>query len=195
MRTLLEHMKPRFMNLIRLRVCAVFILTCSFISCVKDTDFSQADAIVLTPVVELDLIYFNLKAGDFFDTITGTPRLQVIDTTEIRFLDDTEIQDGLKRAEFLFNFTNSIPRSFEVDFQFLSEENDTTYMTQANVLQGTPQTPVVTTFVENVEGEEILELTQANKVVVVVTIPSSSENLEGELNLQSKTTYFLEIKD
>jgi len=163
-----------------------------FSACIQDTDFDQAEDIALTPVVELDLIYFNLRANDFFDTINSNPILTVRDTTEIRFLDDSSLQESLKRAEFYFKFTNSIPRSFQVDFQFLSETNDTTYVAGTSVTEGAPTTPVVTEFIENVEGEAILQLTQANRVVVSVTIPSSDENLEGTLNLKSKTTYFLE---
>ncbi len=169
------------------------VFVCLFITaCIKDTDFDQAEDIALTPVVELDLIYFNLRASDFFDTINSNSILTVRDTTEIKFLDDSGLQESLKRAEFYFKFTNSIPRNFQVDFQFLSELNDTTYVTQTLVNQGATTTPVITEFVQNVEGDDILELTKANKVVVSVTIPSSDENLEGTLNLKSKTTYFLE---
>ena len=171
---------------------AVFI-SLLFFSCIKDTDFNQADDIAVTPVVELNLIHFNVSGADFFDTINSTPILTLRDTTEIRFLDDQEIQESLKRAEFYFKFTNSIPRDFVVDFQFLSEANDTTYSTQTNVNQGTLQVPVITEFVENVEGDAILQLTQASKVVVSVTIPSSNDQLDGTLNLQSKTTYYLEF--
>lgn len=174
---------------------AVIFCLGTFLSCIKDTDFEQAEEIALTPVVELDLIFFTLTPLDFFDAATQTPRLTVVDTTEIKFLDDSGIQENLKRAEFLFSFTNSISRSFEVEFQFLSEQNDTTYTTQTTVNEGTVASPELTLFTENVEGEEILQLTQANKVVVSVTIPSADQNLDGELNLQSKTTYFLEIKD
>jgi len=174
---------------------AMIVCLSTFLSCVKDTDFDQADEIALTPVVELDLIFFTLTAPDFFDSISQTPRLTVVDTTEIRFLDDSGIQENLKRAEFLFSFTNSIPRPFEVDFQFLSEQNDTTYTTQTTVNEGAVTIPETTVFTQNVEGEEILQLTQADKVVISVTIPSADQNLEGALNLQSKTTYFLEIKD
>ncbi|MDP2685816.1 MAG: hypothetical protein Q8O62_01260 [Aequorivita sp.] len=169
-------------------VCASFFL----ISCIKDTDFDQTEDIALTPIVELDLIYFNLRADRFFDSINSNPILTVRDTTEIKFLDDTGLQESLKRAEFYFKFTNSIPRSFQVDFQFLSETNDTTYVSGTSVAEGAPATPVITEFIENVEGDDILEITKANKVVVSVTIPSSDENLEGTLNLKSKTTYFLE---
>lgn len=163
------------------------------VSCIKDTDFDQADDIAPTPIVELDLIYFNIDAGEFFDETTSTPRLTVTDTTEIRFLDDSSIQESLKRAEFFFRFTNSIEREFQVNFQFLSSQNDTTYTTATIVNVGTTANPVVTEFTENVEAEAILDLTQANKVVVSVTIPSSNAQLDGELNLQSKTTYYLEL--
>lgn len=169
-------------------VCACLL----FSACIKDTDFDQSEDIALTPVVELDLIYFNLRADQFYDTINSNPILTVVDTTEIKFLDDSTLQESLKRAEFYFKFTNSIPRDFQVDFQFLSEANDTTYVAGTSVSEGSLTAPVITEYIENVEGDDILRLTQANKVVVSVTIPSSNENLEGTLNLKSKTTYFLE---
>ena len=164
-----------------------------FTACVKDTDFDQANDIILSPVVELDLIHFDLSAGDFYDTTTSTSILTLRDTTELRFLNDEEIRTNLRRAEFYFKFTNSISRNFLVDFQFLSLQNDTTYIAQTQVTQGTVANPIVTEFTENVEGAAIDDLTLASKVVVSVTIPSSNANLEGDLNLQSKATYYLEI--
>lgn len=164
-------------------------------SCVKDTDFSQAENVTLTPVVELNLIHFDINASEFFDPTTGTPRLTVVDTTEIRFLDDSGFQESLQRAEFFFRFENSIPRSFQTDFLFLDKDGIQTYGTSFAVAEGSNDTPVVTEHTENVEGEAVLELTSADRVVVSVTIPSANANLTGNLNLQSKTTYYLEIKE
>lgn len=164
-------------------------------SCVKDTDFDQAQEITLTPVVELDLIYFNLDAGEFYDSITNTSILTIRDTTEIRFLDDSGTQESLVKAEFQFDFTNSIPREFQVDFQFLSEGGGETYRTGTNVSAGTPEVPRATQFLKTVEALDLEQLTMANRVVVSVTIPSSDASLEGILNLKSKTTYYLEIKE
>jgi hypothetical protein len=168
-----------------------------FSACVKDTDFGQIDDIAITPVVELNLIYFDLDAGEFFDENTSNSRLVVTDTTELRFLDDSEIQESLLRAEFYFRFSNSIPRDFEVDFQFLSETNDTTYVTETSVAPGTGagNAPVITEYTENVEGEGLINLTMANRVVARVTIPSSDATLTGLLNLKSKTTYYLEFTE
>lgn len=165
------------------------------LSCVKDTDFGEAENIVLTPVVELNLIYFDVDASEFYDTINNTSILTLRDTTEIRFLDDTGIQESLLRAEFLFNFTNSIPRTFSVDFQFLNEMGEETYATRTTVDAGTPLEPVFTQFIENVEGQDILQLTMADRVVVSVTLLTSDPSLQGALNLKSKTTYYLEIKE
>ena len=180
-------------NLI-LPVAAVF-LSLLWVSCVRDTDFNQAQDVTATPVVELNLIYFDVDGGEFFDSTTNTPILTLRDTTEIRFLDDSGIQESLLRAEFYFRFTNSIERDFLVDFQFLTEMGDTTYTTQTQVNMGAVGAPVVTEFSQNVEGEDIMQLTMADRVVVSVTIPSSEAGLQGSLNLQSKTTYYLEITE
>ncbi len=94
-----------------LGVLALFL----FFSCGKDTDFDQAEEITLTPVVELDLIFFNLEAGDFYDETTNTEILTVRDTTAIRFLDYTEIQESFVQADFFFSFPHRIPRTFDVE--------------------------------------------------------------------------------
>ncbi|MCT8338665.1 hypothetical protein MG296_01235 [Flavobacteriaceae bacterium TK19130] len=168
------------------------LLMCT--SCVKDTDFDQAEDITLTPVVELDLIYFDLTADDFIDPETELPTLTLRDTTELRFLDDSFSRESIRRADFYFEFMNSIPREFEVDFTFLrGTNNESTYQTATTVIAGSPQSPQQTIFEETVEGETIDDLTRASKVVVSVTIPSADASLEGSLNLQSKTTYYLEL--
>jgi hypothetical protein len=164
-------------------------------SCVKDVDLDQANDITLTPVVELDLIYFNLEPADFSDPLTGLPIITLRDTTEIRFLDDPEIAESIVRADFLFRFDNSVERSFEVGFQFISQNNDTTYTTQTMVASGSIEAPVITEFEEVVLDPEIYDLTRANRVVVSVSFPAADPTLAGKLTMQSKTTYYLEIRD
>ena len=171
----------------------IFFLIAFFSACVKDTDFDKADDIVVSPVVELDLIYFDLPAITFFDTIASSPILSVSDTTDLPFLNDQDITDKMNRVEFFFKVTNSIQRDFQVDFQFLTDENEVAYTTQIPVAQGTVASPVITEYIENVEGAALEDLTMAGKVAVSVTIPSSNENLDGTLKLESKATYYLEF--
>ena len=171
------------------------ILILTILSCVKDIDLDQAEDVVLSPVVELDLIYFDLVPSDFSDPDSGLPLLTLRDTTEIRFLDDPEISESIRRADFFFRFTNSVASEFNVEFSFLSESLDTTYVTQTTVARGIDGNASITEFEEIVADPEIYDLTRANRVVVSVTFPNADPSLEGELNLQSKTTYYLEIRD
>ena len=97
-------------------LCSFLALLFLFTGCIKDTNFDQAEDIALTSVVDLNLIHFNVDAGSFYDESTSTEILTVRDTTEIRFLDDQEIQDGLIRVDFYFRYINSISRDFLVDF-------------------------------------------------------------------------------
>jgi len=164
-----------------------------FSSCVKDVDFGDSESIALTPVFELDLIYFTLDEGDFFDEETATARLIVSDTTELRFLDDEFVVDDLKRAEFFFRFSNSIQKDFIAEFQFLNDNDRIRYELTISVQASIDGTPIITEHTEILEGEDIVQLTRTSNVVVNIIIPESIEGLDGLLNLQSKTTYFLEI--
>ncbi|PQB04957.1 hypothetical protein [Aureitalea marina] len=164
-------------------------------SCAKDVDFDQANEVALRPVVELNLIFFDLQFDRFFDQETGQINQIVRDTTEIRFLDDSGTQESLQRVDFLFRFTNSIDRTFQVDFRFISQQNDTVYTIPAQVINGSVSAPVLTEIFEVVEGDQIMNLTMANRLVVETEIASADPGLEGNLNLQSKTTYFFEIKE
>ncbi|MGJ8666828.1 MAG: hypothetical protein ACSHW7_10705 [Patiriisocius sp.] len=177
----------------KIPILIVSLILAIFTSCVRDTDFEQSKDIELTPVVELNLIYFDVAASQFYDSVANTQILTVRDTTALEFLDGQDFSDALQRAEFYFKFENEIPRDFQVEFEFISETNEITYSAETSVAQGTAGQPQTTIFETIVEGEEITQLTMANRVVVAVTIPSSSATLSGNLNLQSKVTYFLQI--
>ncbi|MEZ8003259.1 MAG: hypothetical protein QMC45_05780 [Patiriisocius sp.] len=179
------------------KITKQFILLTSillFVSCFDGTDFDQTNEVVLTPEIELDLIYFNLEASNFYDYANNTEVLVVEDTTDLDFLGGSDINDIIKGADFYFEFTNTIARGFNVSFDFLNNDNVSKYLMQTTVSPGSENTPVVSYFVQYLDALQIKELTKANKVLVTVTIPSSSQDLSGVLNLQSKTTYYLQIE-
>ncbi len=163
-----------------------------FTACVKDTDFDQTDDILVTPVVELDFLFFNLNSESFSEI--GANNVIVSDTTNFDFLNDEFIVDNLIRAEFLFKYTNSFPVDFVSEYKFLDDNDELQYEIIIPVGAGTISTPLITEHIENIEGESMLELTSAEKVVVNLIASSPVDDLEGSLNLQSKTTYYLRIE-
>lgn len=166
------------------------------VGCVKDTDFDQAQDVTIRPIVETNLVFFNLEGAEFYDSVSNVPRAQVSDTTEIRFLDDTDFQENLLRAEFRFRFDNRIPRDFVVNYDFVSMDGELTYSTATTVPAGSEENPSLPEdFVEVVEGDDIISLTQANRVVVTVSMENAIPGLPGSLNMQSTVTFYLEIKE
>ena len=166
------------------------------VGCVKDTDFEQAQDVTIRPIVETNLVFFDLEGAEFFDTVTNVPRAQLSDTTEIRFLDDSGFQENLLRAEFRFRFDNRIPRDFLVNYDFISMDGEITYATATTVPAGTEENPSQPEdFVEVIEGADVVSLTQANRVVVTVSMDNAIPGLPGSFNMQSTATFFLEIKE
>ena len=179
-------------NIFKLFSLLTFTLLC--VSCFEDTDFNQANDVVVSPEIELDLIFFNLEASKFYDYTNNTEILVVQDTTDLNFLGGDDISNILKGADFFFEFTNTIPRGFNVSFDFLNQANVSKFLMQTTVAFGNEDAPVVSYFEQSLDELQIKELTKAKKVLVTVTIPSSSQDLSGVLNLQSKTTYYLQIE-
>ena len=163
-----------------------------FTSCVKDTDFDQTDDILVTPIIELDFLFFNLEPESFSDI--GVNNLIVSDTTNFDFLNDEFIVDNLIKAEFFFKNTNSFPVDFISEYKFLDDNNELQYEMTFPVGAGSVTAPLITEHIENVEGDNLLALTNAGKVVVNIIATTPVDNLEGTLLLQSKTTYYLRIE-
>jgi len=162
-----------------------------FISCIKDTDFDQTDDIEITPIVELDFLFFNLNSTSFSDL--GVDNLIVSDTTNFDFLNDEFIVDNLLRADFYFKYTNSFSVDFISEIKFLDENNELHYTLSIPINSGSESTPVITEFTEIIETEDLSNLTMADKVIINIIASSPVDNLEGALKLQSKTTYYLKI--
>ena len=160
-------------------------------ACVKDIDFDQTDDIILSPVVALDFIFFNINSENFSD-ISPT-NLIVTDTTSFDFLNEDFLVDNLIKADFYFKNTNSLPSQLITQYQFLDENNDLHYEIIIPVNSGSLSNPVITEHIEIIEEGTIVNLTMADKVVVNVKAPSPLDNLGGILNLQSKTTYYLRV--
>ena len=181
------------MLLKKTKFCTLLVSLTVFVSCFEGTDFEQVNDVLLTPEIELDLIYFTIDASQFYNATTNSEILVLKDTTDLDFLGGRDIATILKKADFLFQFTNSIPLEFNVSFDFLNGQNTSMYFMEATVVSGTTNNPGITNYIEEVGEQEIKDLTKGYKVVITVAIPSSSQGLTGALNLQSKTTYYLEI--
>ncbi len=164
----------------------------SLTSCVRNVSFDQADEIELQPEVELDLIYFQLNTGNFVDLING----QVIETevserTVLDFLNDDFFQDNLQGLTFYFQVENTFPQPFTTIIEFKSTTGTVKHKMEFTAEASPDGSPVLTTFEENLEGDELNGIKASIAVEVTASIDQNGQPIGGNLDFQSKVGYRL----
>ena len=177
-------------NLHLLFLIAVIVFFYS--ACVKDTDFDQTDDIVLETVLELDFIFFDINSQNFTDL--GVNNTIISDTTNLDFLGSEAASENIIRVDFYFRNTNSFPVSLESQYQFLNDNNEIKYELTIPIQDGNINNPVVTEFTEIIENNDLIDFMMATKVVVNTIANTSLNNIDGNLDLQSKATYYLRLE-
>ncbi|MDG1064242.1 MAG: hypothetical protein P8O93_07335 [Flavobacteriaceae bacterium] len=161
-------------------------------SCVKDTDFDQLQEVVITPEVDVNLLFFEINSNEFVDPVTGLPRMVLSDVTDIPFLDDSDTQEGIIRADFLYEFDNFTSIDYQVTISFRRGADNVTYSVDFIVPAGAVANPQSHIVLDQVEAPQIYDLTQANKMAVTVD-PLGQLPAGGSLVMRSKATFYLLI--
>lgn len=175
-----------------LKFIGVSLFMATLGSCVKDTDLDQFNQTLLEPVVDLNLVFWEVEALRFNNTSGNLPLGTVRDTTEIRFLDDPDTQDSVVRADFLFDFENTSDAEYVVVIDFVSLSGSVTYSLQATISSGTVSAPENQVILQEIVAPEVSQVTQAGLVAISATalgLPPS----QGSLKMKSKARFYLEI--
>lgn len=171
---------------------SIFLIMTTLGSCVKDTDLDQFNQTLLEPIIDLNLVFWEVEAPSFNNTTGNLPLGTVRDTTEIRFLDDPDTQDSVTRADFLFEFENTSDSAYDVVIDFVSLSGAVTYSIQTSINAGSLNLPEVLVTIEEVLTPEVFDITQAGLVAISAVAQGLPPN-EGSLKMKSKARFYLEI--
>jgi hypothetical protein len=174
------------------RFAGAIALLLTFYSCVKDTDFDQFDQIILEPVVDLNLVFWEVTADAFNNPNANLPLGTVRDTTEIRFLDDPDTRDSVVRADFLFEFDNTTASAYDIVIDFVTLSGMVTYTTQTTIGPGTLNTPEQQILIQEVFTPDVSNITQAGLIAINATVQGTPPD-QGSLQMKSKARFYLEI--
>ncbi len=176
-------------------ICLVLLGALS--SCVKDVDFDQADEFTLAPVVESSLFFFDLTPDRFVDDV-GAETQVATDTIDLDVFNDSFLNDNLIRAEFTFEVTNTIARSFTADVSFLDDADQAQV---APILVNVPASnngeEMVVTTIRDFQEAELEALKQSTQMAADVSIQTGTpitQNSPGNLKLKSKVILYLNIE-
>ena len=169
-----------------------------FTSCVKDVDFEQAEDLLVMPALEVSFIHFNEPANRFVGN-DGIERNVIIDSVRVEIFSDDFVVDNLRRAEFLFEITNSINRVFDAEIQFLSDTNELQHLINFKVDASETNQELVSINEAIFENEAISDLTATTKLLLTFTMQDSTDgsslnvNSLGSFKLKSKGAFYIDL--
>ncbi|QLE00567.1 hypothetical protein HX109_02940 [Galbibacter sp. BG1] len=165
-------------------------------SCVRDVDFDQADEFAIEPVVEVSILYFDLKASTLGEITNNDLGGEIEETTRLDLFSDPFVEENLMEATFTFEFTNTIQRAFSAVIILLDEADNELRRIPIYVGESNGQENVVRTIV-NFDATEVALLKQMENLTVELGLepgnPELDSNSPGNLYLKSAGTFFLNI--
>lgn len=176
-------------------VLFVLVAICFITSCSSDLDFDQANDIVLSPQVEVDLLFFTLGTESFVTANIPDTTVVVRDTTRLEFLDDSFVRDNVREIEFRFQVDNSFAQTFSNRSVFLSSNGVPQYMLEFAIAPSPDGTTTTTTVIEQVDANQLEAILNSTQVANELQLDTNGLFIDGTLTLQSKALFSLEIGD
>lgn len=168
----------------------IFILSIFFLSCSSDLDFNQVNDLKLEPVVVANLATFDVQANKF--VVGGVEQPLTGDVMDFKVFNYTNFNDRLKRADFYFEFDNTINRDFKINLIFLNANNSPLFTIPFDI-------PANSTFTktEIFENAKLDVLKQTKKVAFVITLlpgTTLTDSSLGSLKLRSNAILYFVIQ-
>jgi len=108
----------------------ILVFTLSLLySCINNADFNQVD-IDATPVLNFPLVFFELDQLDFLDDTSTIELDSITDVTEFDAFQSSTVRQNLGRVDLLFEIENMFDRNFQVEVDFLDDQDNITYSFQ-----------------------------------------------------------------
>lgn len=163
-------------------------------SCTEPVDFTQGEDLLLTPVVESSIFFFNADAEDFF--VGGMEQSEVSESVDIDIFNNRFITNNIIKLELEFEMKNSINRAYELQLDFLDINKNVLDTFTVN----TPASPtneiifnVQTEVYEEVELRRILRTRSLESTLRMLPGEPITPNTIGEIDVRSKAVLHLSI--
>lgn len=171
----------------------LFILFFHF-GCSSDLDLNQVQDARAEPVVVANLASFEAQANQF--VTGGVEQTLSIAATNFDVFRDAFFTENLQRADFFFEFNNTINRAYLINVVLLDANNTPLYSINFAVPAYSGVTNIVTST-DVFQNTKLDLLKKTVKLAFVATLlpgPILSETSTGSLKLRSSATVYLVIQ-
>jgi hypothetical protein len=172
----------------------IIILSILSVSCSSDLDFNQVNDLKLEPIIVANLVSVDVPANQFVSGgIEQTLTEELLDFDVFR---DAYFKESLVRADFFFEFNNTINREYSINLIFLDTNDTPVYTIPFNVpaYSGVQNLVTKTEIFENTKLDLLKSTTKLAFVVTMLPGPGLSESSLGSLKMRSGATVYLVVE-
>lgn len=167
------------------------IMVWSFMSCADGVDFDLANDIVLSPEVEVDLIFFELDGDEFSNVPIENGTLSFRDLVRLEFLDDSFVQENLVEIEIEYLVTSTYNQNIINTSRFLDNEGGLQYEFIFDIPASPDGNEVITSITEVISQNEIQAIRNSILLENELSFQLDGNPIVGKLNFRSKAIYRL----
>ncbi|MFS4484079.1 hypothetical protein ACKGJY_13745 [Hyunsoonleella sp. 2307UL5-6] len=182
------------MKIVKLNYLSVLSFLMLFIACTKPVDFNQLDDLLLEPVVESSIFFFNAEASEFFTG--GTEQSEVSDFVQIDIFNNSFINNNLIKLEFVLDIENSINRAYELQLDFLDTNGDLLETFTISADASPNNSVIANTHTEVFEDEALVRIKQSsilNFTLRMLPGEPITTDTPGEIEVHSIGVFHLNI--
>ncbi|MEG9328652.1 hypothetical protein SAMN04488034_104221 [Salinimicrobium catena] len=162
------------------------------VSCVKDVDLDQIEEIKLQPKAVVDLINFELNA-DLIPTLDLGNPFTTEEIIPFNVITD-DLEESVVGIDLGFEYYNSLPRTFNVEINFLDDRNRVKQTRKFEIPPGSKNFPADNQLIFSFTTAKELELlSESTQVKAKFTMQPGPGATEGEIKLLSTATYQFEF--
>lgn len=176
------------------KISAIIILFVASLSCSSDLDFNQVSDLKIEPIFVTNLGSFDFPANQF--VIGGIEKVTSGDLLDFNVFRDAYFNKSLVKAEFFFEFNNTINRAYNINLIFIDSNNAPIYSIPFNVpaYSGVPNVVPKTEVFENTKLDLLKATTKLAFIVTMLPGPGLSTTSSGSLKLRSSGSVYLVLK-
>ena len=182
------------------RILLLFFSVLVSFSCVKDTDFDQSESLVLTPIIEVNLVEIQETAVAFLDDI-GAEVFNITDLIIFDAFSSDFANENLLKAELVYEVTNSLNKAFEFKMDFYDHSNILQHTISFNIENSPTNIPLATEHTEVFDTTTLEALKASTSLDITLTLLSSptgsvlTTTSKGAISLKSKGIFYLKLSE
>ncbi|HFX17536.1 MAG TPA: hypothetical protein ENK64_00140 [Flavobacteriales bacterium] len=164
------------------------------VSCSSKLDFKNNNQLNIQPVIEGDILYFDLKKDNLTNT-SGTILQVAKDTVDFEIFKDHEVRDAFLKAIITIAYKNSFSRQFLTNIYFTDDQYRTVEEASFQIPAATSNTPEVKdTIYFNFDKSTNPNFINFRKIIITTEITPNQLPIEDKsLHVQLKGQFFTNI--